>query len=141
MLTILAIFVLLWLLSLNHGKPYYPTRQELTEYYKTAHWRTFRKVAIRERGGCCEACGSTFRLNVHHWTYARMYRERISDVFLLCQFHHQLVHRLHRAGRYGRGGPSLKRATVAIIRRERFRARRKLIYSWMWNKSQYLRAS
>jgi len=69
-------------------------RFDLNQYYKTEHWRNFSKNIRHERGKC-ELCGETRRLQVHHKTYRRLYRERKSDVQVLCEechlkkVHHQ----------------------------------------------------
>ncbi len=39
--------------------------------YRTAAWRNLRNAKVREQP-CCEQCGSTIRLNVHHITGRRI---------------------------------------------------------------------
>jgi hypothetical protein len=48
----------------------------------------------------CELCKSADRLNVHHKTYKRICRERITDLAVLCERCHtnsHLWHKLHDA--------------------------------------------
>lgn len=64
-------------------------RKELyAKYLKTEHWQARRKVALEDAGYQCEDCGrkedATFRLEVHHLTYARIFRERKEDLRALC---------------------------------------------------------
>lgn len=64
-------------------------------YIQSAAWKRFRERAIRSRGGHCEKCPATHPLEVHHLTYERLGRERLSDVQVLCEFHHSLVDEKH----------------------------------------------
>jgi hypothetical protein len=59
-------------------------RFSLSEYYKTKHWKELSKK-IRAETPYCELCGSKKRLQVHHKTYFRIYREKRSDLQVLCE--------------------------------------------------------
>ena len=56
-------------------------------YLKTDHWKEFRQKLIEERG-CCERCGSTEGLEVHHNSYCRIGNEAPEDVEVLCHVCH-----------------------------------------------------
>ncbi len=62
------------------------------DYLQTPEWQETRKAALRRARYCCQACSSTFRLNVHHRTYARRGQELNSDLIVLCAGCHQLFH-------------------------------------------------
>ena len=61
---------------------------DLNAYYKTAHWQRVRRRKYKQAGGKCEICGSTERLETHHIRYSTLWRERNSDLQLLCHAHH-----------------------------------------------------
>lgn len=63
------------------------------EYSKTEHWQHMREIAREHYGDCCCLCGSTVSLDVHHRTYDRRGRERLSDVILLCRDCHATYHK------------------------------------------------
>lgn len=64
-----------------------------TIYLKSIHWRTFRKTALQSHGRICKACGSMKRLDVHHLNYLRLWKERITDVEILCRKCHKKEHK------------------------------------------------
>lgn len=69
-----------------------------TFYLTSWHWKFTRwakKLQVRIFTGKvqCEKCRSTKRLQVHHETYERIGRERLSDLTLLCDSCHKKEHR------------------------------------------------
>lgn len=62
------------------------------EYLKSAHWQHMREIAHEHYGGACCLCGSTDGIDVHHRTYERKGKERLSDVTLLCRDCHRKFH-------------------------------------------------
>lgn len=94
-----------------------------TEYLRSEHWRALRRrffakswrvASMRERFGttCCEFCGCTDRpVELHHRTYKRLGREKLTDLVLLCGDCHSTVHRTHR-----RNGGSIWGATKQVAR-------------------------
>lgn len=64
------------------------------EYMKSNLWRRFRSWALEFYGRRCDLCGAESQLEVHHWTYARMAKERIEDVGVYCRSCHELIHQL-----------------------------------------------
>jgi hypothetical protein len=56
-------------------------------------WDRFRFRVISERGGTCERCPATERLQLHHLSYERQGRELGSDVVVLCAPCHQAEHK------------------------------------------------
>lgn len=60
-------------------------------YYASREWAVL-KEQVRERA-ChkCERCGSYENLQVHHQTYIRFYRERLSDLLYVCEQCHLFI--------------------------------------------------
>ena len=62
------------------------------EYLETDWWKEFRKKIVKARK-VCEICSSRKRLNVHHRHYKNVGRETEVDVYLLCEEHHNELHK------------------------------------------------
>jgi 5-methylcytosine-specific restriction endonuclease McrA len=58
--------------------------QEYIDYLKSPEWQEKKEQVFRERGRCCENCGNTERLFVHHITFKRLYNENTEDLCVLC---------------------------------------------------------
>ncbi len=70
------------------------------EYLASARWWAKRerifKLRSDDRGAFCEDCKRVRRgLTLHHLTYARVTRERQSDLRILCTYCHRRAHRSH----------------------------------------------
>jgi hypothetical protein len=61
-------------------------------YLRSAEWKA-KRAAVLKRDKKCRSCGSTRKLQVHHLTYERIYRERLTDLTTLCEGCHRRVHR------------------------------------------------
>lgn len=61
-------------------------------YLKSQHWQHMRELAREHYGNSCCLCGAMDDLDVHHRTYERKGRERLSDLILLCRGCHQRFH-------------------------------------------------
>ncbi len=64
------------------------------EYLRSPRWRATRRRYKAQRPWACYVCGTTFRLHLHHRTYARLGREKLDDLVPLCHDHHKRVHEL-----------------------------------------------
>lgn len=69
------------------------------DYLDSAEWQAKRAAARARYGNRCQACqcngtGSQGRLQVHHLTYERVGRERMSDFTVLCERCHKREHDL-----------------------------------------------
>lgn len=59
-------------------------------YLRSSHWRLKRWIKLTQRRVLnrgivsCEKCGSKKRIIIHHITYKRLWRERLSDLQVLC---------------------------------------------------------
>jgi hypothetical protein len=67
-------------------------------YLHSDHWKAFKKEYRRLRPWKCGKCDATKQLQLHHLTYARLWREELDDVVPLCPYHHEEEH----AGKYKR---------------------------------------
>jgi 5-methylcytosine-specific restriction endonuclease McrA len=75
-----------------------PQRKFYREYLKSKAWKAKRAKVIFRDGGQCQSvrakrkCGSRHKIEVHHLTYERFGRERLSDLVCLCEDCHKAVH-------------------------------------------------
>lgn len=64
-------------------------------YIASYDWETKSRVAKRKANYLCQRCGShgsLRELHTHHRTYKRLYKERLSDVEVLCATCHRRHH-------------------------------------------------
>ena len=61
-------------------------------YLKSDKWREIRNLLFEERGKCCERCGRMKNIQVHHKTYANIFRESMDDLLILCSICHKKEH-------------------------------------------------
>src|SRR4051812_20179796 len=73
-------------------------------YLQSAAWMEKRTRKVALSGHKCEACGDTQRLQVHHLTYARIFREEMGDLMTLCKIHHDAAEEMLRKGVIQRTG-------------------------------------
>lgn len=62
-----------------------------SNYYKTEHWINRREEMLEESDGC-EECNSHKNLQVHHKHYNSLFKEKDSDLMVLCKNCHQELH-------------------------------------------------
>jgi len=87
-------------------------------YIASPEWQEKRKEVFRSKWYKCEACWISESLHIHHWTYRRLYKEKISDLFVLCWYCHMSLHEKY-------GTIDLLRATKAFIKWEELIPRKK----------------
>lgn len=63
-----------------------------TEYLTSDAWRRLAGEAKARAGYECILCASSSHLEVHHRTYARIGRERLEDLIVLCWQCHRRHH-------------------------------------------------
>jgi 5-methylcytosine-specific restriction endonuclease McrA len=62
-------------------------------YLKSSEWAARKQQRNTQFAhNCCESCGLTKPLELHHITYKRLTQEHISDVALICRDCHQAIH-------------------------------------------------
>ncbi len=77
-----------------------PAEMDMHKYLGTMHWRKFvARYRASDRPQACFACGQE-NVVLHHRTYERLGRERLSDVVPLCNSHHMELHRRVERGEF-----------------------------------------
>lgn len=66
-------------------------RAEYKAYLGSKRWAGKRKRRLRRDNKTCQTCGETMGLEVHHRTYERVGRERLSDLVTLCSWCHDAI--------------------------------------------------
>lgn len=86
------------------------------KYLKSPRWAAKRELYFSAHGKYCKACGTSFGpIQLHHLTYDRLGRERLSDLVSLCAKCHREVEALYRKS--GRGDRVV--ITLAYIKAKR----------------------
>jgi len=67
-------------------------RERYAAYLCSRQWSELREQVNQRSGGMCERCGVNFADAVHHLTYIRKYRERLSDLQAICNACHEFTH-------------------------------------------------
>lgn len=79
------------------------------EYMNSESWKIKREEAFWHRWRFCQKCWSTEYLQVHHGTYNRIFKEKLADLFVLCNQCHFRLHEKY-------GNKDLLRATKSYIK-------------------------
>jgi 5-methylcytosine-specific restriction endonuclease McrA len=66
------------------------------DYLKSPEWASTKRRAFAKHGYRCARCEATSKLHVHHKTYKRLGRERLSDLEILCSDCHEKQHKITR---------------------------------------------
>lgn len=69
-------------------------KRDYHEYLRSTVWKKKRQRVLKRDRHRCTRCGSTKNLQVHHLTYDRIFRERLSDLTTLCAKCHMREHGL-----------------------------------------------
>lgn len=88
------------------------------EYLQSEAWRNRRLGCLIRYGYKCAACESSYRLEIHHLTYDRLYSEPLDDLMPLCKEHHLTAELLIERGLLSRSGAAaeLKFATIKALK-------------------------
>jgi|SRR5580704_15102229 5-methylcytosine-specific restriction endonuclease McrA len=62
------------------------------KYLKSNWWKTKRKQVLKAVGRKCQRCGATRGLQVHHLHYNTLWREKNTDLEVLCAACHRHEH-------------------------------------------------
>lgn len=86
----------------NNHLEYARLRQlKYTEYLQSLHWKRVRSAMMLLEEATCDHCNPAGQLyggdwetdiNIHHLNYRNLGNEKYSDLILLCNHHHRLVH-------------------------------------------------
>jgi len=84
-------------------------------YIKSSAWYAKRDLKLRKSGYRCWWCGTSYNLEVHHLTYERLGRERLSDLMVLCHKHHSWVTRFTRLARWVKKHKAIKEGLAMLF--------------------------
>ena len=82
------------------------------EYIQSHGWAEKKQARMKLDGDHCQGCQARENLQVHHITYARLYRERMSDLVTVCTRCHRLIHRIYKP----MTGRSLASVTFRVLK-------------------------
>jgi hypothetical protein len=71
---------------------------EYVAYIKSRKWKKIRAQRLELDGHCCQRCGSSDKLEVHHIHYNTLFNERMKDLRTLCYSCHHATHMVVRGG-------------------------------------------
>jgi 5-methylcytosine-specific restriction endonuclease McrA len=63
-------------------------------YLNSDEWKTKRRKVLQRAGYRCQRCKKAQATQVHHKTYKRIFRERLSDLQAVCGPCHMKIHGL-----------------------------------------------
>jgi len=69
-------------------------KRSYREYLKSDTWKIKRDKVIKRANNWCEICRVNRAWQVHHKTYKRIFRERLSDLIATCETCHKAEHNL-----------------------------------------------
>ena len=77
------------------------TNMNYYQYIKSDLWKQkkakFYASKYFKNGRFCMCCKTkNVPLEVHHKTYKRLFKERLSDLFAVCRTCHELIHQIHK---------------------------------------------
>lgn len=81
--------------------------QRYQDYLYSQKWQDKRSEALERDGFTCQKCRKARATQVHHKTYKRMYRERLSDLMSVCDDCHKRIHGIGAVSIFGRIGKVL----------------------------------
>lgn len=90
--------------------------QIYTEYLQSEEWKYKREEVFLSKWKLCQKCWSDQYLHIHHWTYLRLWKEKMKDLFVLCWSCHKKLHEIY-------GMKDLLRATKCFITGEEYKPR------------------
>ncbi len=70
------------------------TKANYNDYLKSVAWQIRRDRALRKALHRCQICNGIDALQVHHNTYKRLGHELDSDLLVVCETHHKMIHGL-----------------------------------------------
>lgn len=71
-------------------------REAYEKYISSPAWKKKREQAFKKYGRRCAGCDSRELLHVHHKTYERFTREPLSDLVIVCETCHGVIHDFHQ---------------------------------------------
>lgn len=68
------------------------TNHKYIDYLNSIEWKTKRDLVLLRENNKCQTCNNTSNLHIHHWTYVRIFKEELSDLYCLCSECHNKLH-------------------------------------------------
>lgn len=68
--------------------------KDYKEYLTSKEWKIKRAKVLDRANHTCEICGIKKAYQVHHKTYKRIYKEKLTDLIATCGICHQAEHNL-----------------------------------------------
>jgi len=93
-------------------------KEKYHQYLNSDEWKIKRSEVINKKWCNCEKCWSDKNIQIHHWTYIRLYKEELKDLFVLCNDCHFKLHEKYWT-------KNLLKATKAFIKWEEFKTKKK----------------
>lgn len=93
-------------------------KEKYHQYLNSDEWKIKRSEVINKKWCNCEKCWSDKNIQIHHWTYIRLYKEELKDLFVLCNDCHFKLHKKYWT-------KNLLKATKAFIKWEEFKTKKK----------------
>lgn len=83
------------LIAWSNSVFFYKEKIDYKNYLSSPEWKA-KKLSILKRDDYkCRSCGSNILLHVHHITYKRIGKERLSDLVTVCANCHKELHDYH----------------------------------------------
>lgn len=79
-------------LLIMYDKARTPQVMTYRTYLRSEGWQRTRERKFEQAGRECVVCASASKLQIHHRTYARLGRERLEDLVVLCDDCHATYH-------------------------------------------------
>ena len=79
------------------NKDYYPgnPQKNYGRFLRSPFWKSVRQDAFNSYGKCCEVCGRSGKLNVHHVNYDTVKEKTVANLTVLCNRCHKTTHKLN----------------------------------------------
>ena len=88
--------------------------KEYAAYLDSPEWKIKRAQRLAIAKYRCAACNASEHVQVHHLTYARIFREEMADLLPLCKRHHEVAEKLVDAQMITRSDDVLFLATETV---------------------------
>lgn len=72
------------------------------DYLESSHWHSLRNRKFEQWGRCCANCATDQNLRVHHIRYGKLTDVTLSDLMVLCEPCHNLLHKVIKINKLNR---------------------------------------
>lgn len=66
------------------------------EYINSNEWNDKKTLILNLKKFKCEKCWSLYELQIHHWSYKKLYNEPQKHLFILCNTCHVNFHKKYK---------------------------------------------